>query len=738
MSSDSEICWGGKRFAFSSDAQRDWLRACVDRGFTVPTWPKEYGGAGLDAHQAKVLEEEMAAINARPPLVSFGVSMLGPALLHFGSDEQKAMYLPPIARGEIRWCQGYSEPNSGSDLASLATRAESDGDHYVINGQKIWTSYADKADWIFALVRTDTSTKHGGISFVLIDMDDPNITAKPITLISGKSPFCEVFFDGVRVPKAHCVGGENQGWTVAKALLAHERQSIGSSSLMISTDERSLSQRAVDELGLDNGVLADQMIRASIAEWEVDKAAFDALIDQAQLEYRSGGGSPTTASLLKYYGAELNKRKFELLMTVYGNDGLEWEAADGPMVCFPARGFAPKPTRSKAGHPRFSSTFFRSTCFGCRGPDMIVSEELQQLAETAHGFLKEHAGPKAYRTVRDKAPAEGFDLDLWRRMSELGWAGIALPESLGGYDMGPMAVVMIGELLGAHLASTPFVSTVFAAKALAASASEGSLWAARLGELAEGRGLYAVAIDERARHRGLEGLRTKAEASGGGYRLSGAKRSVLDVPAADSLLVVAEGQGGIVMVDVPKDAAGVSIATAVQLDSRRTSTVTFDNVMVDANRVIGADDAISAVVASALDAARLAVAAEMVGAAKAVFDMTIEYMRDRKQFGVPIGSFQALQHRAAHVHTELSIASAAVRKAATALPDDAPAAVAVAKSKAGRVAIHTANEAIQLHGGVGVTDEFDVGLYVKRIRTLDNLFGDHIFHADRYARMRGF
>ena len=329
MKSDSEICWGGKGFEFSSDAQRDWLRACVDRGFTVPTWPKAYGGAGLDAHQAKVLEEEMASINARPPLVSFGVSMLGPALLHFGSDEQKATYLPPIARGEIRWCQGYSEPNSGSDLASLATKAESDGDNYVVNGQKIWTSYADKADWIFALVRTDSDTKHRGISFVLIDMDNPGITAKPITLISGKSPFCEVFFDNVRVPKAHCVGGENQGWTVAKALLAHERQSIGSSSLMISTDERSLSQRAVDELGLDNGILADPMIRASIAEWEVDKAAFDALIDQAQLEYHSGGGSPTTASLLKYYGAELNKRKFELLMTVYGSDGIEWQAADG-------------------------------------------------------------------------------------------------------------------------------------------------------------------------------------------------------------------------------------------------------------------------------------------------------------------------------------------------------------------------------------------------------------------------
>ena len=372
---------------------------------------------------------------------------------------------------------------------------------------------------------------------------------------------------------------------------------------------------------------------------------------------------------------------------------------------------------------------------------MNVSQELQQLTENAHGFLKENAGPKAYRTVRDSSSSEGFDPDLWRKMSELGWTGIAIPEALGGYDMGPMAVVMIAELLGGHLASTPFVTTVFAARALAGAAGDGSRWASRLGEIAEGRGLYAIAIDERARHSGIDGLQATAESADGTFRLSGTKRNVLDVGAAESLLVVAKAQGGLTVLDVPKDAAGVSVQTAVQLDSRRISTVKFDNVEVDASRVIAPSDAVGGSVASALDAARLAVAAEMVGAAKAVFDMTIEYMRDRKQFGVPIGSFQALQHRAAHVHTELSIAGAAVRNAATTLaesPEQAAAAVAVAKSKAGRVAILSGNEAIQLHGGVGVTDEFDVGLYVKRIRTLENLFGDHVYHADRYARLRGF
>ena len=373
---------------------------------------------------------------------------------------------------------------------------------------------------------------------------------------------------------------------------------------------------------------------------------------------------------------------------------------------------------------------------------MIVNEELKQLAENAHGFLKDRAGPKAFRALRDQDPGEGFDLGLWRQMSELGWAGIAVPESLGGYELGPLAIVLVAEALGTHLASAPFAGTVFAATALSEAAKEGGdAWAARLTSLAEGRGLFALAIDERPRHHGLAGMQTTATPIDGGVRLAGTKRNVLDVEAADSLLVLAKTGDGLTLVDVPKDLSGVSFRSAVQLDVRRTSTVSFDDVEVEKARIVGAPGQAEASVARGLDLARVSVAAEMLGAAKAVFDMTLDYMRDRKQFGVPIGSFQALQHRAAHVHTELTIAMAAVRKAATTLadsPEDGPAAVSVAKAKAGTVAILAANEAIQMHGGVGVTDEFDVGLFVKRIRALDHAFGSHTFHADRYARLRGF
>ena len=376
---------------------------------------------------------------------------------------------------------------------------------------------------------------------------------------------------------------------------------------------------------------------------------------------------------------------------------------------------------------------------------MVLSEELQQLSETAHGFLKEHAGARAFRAMRDANPKEGFDTDLWLKMAELGWSGIALPESLGGYDMGPTAVAVVASALGAHLASSPFVGTVFAARAFAAAGATAS--EDGLTQMAEGKGLFAIALDEKPRHAGLSNIEMRAESDGArGFVLTGLKRNVLDASAAQRLIVVARtapgsADSGLTAFVVPLAAEGVTVDDAVQLDMRRTASVRFEGVRVGGEAVIGEIGAGAFVVAEALETARMAVAAEIVGASKAVFAVTVDYMRDRKQFGVPIGSFQALQHRAAHLHTELAIAEAAVMKAARVLSEDpgaAPKAVAVAKSKAGSVGILTANEAVQLHGGVGVTDEFDVGLYVKRIRTLENLLGDHRFHAGRYAQLNGY
>jgi len=332
MKGDKDACWGGRNFEFQSEAQKLWLERMVAQGWTVPTWPKEYGGAGLSRKEEIVLIQEMRRINARLPLMSFGIWMLGPALLHFGTDAQKAEHLPPIARGEIRWCQGYSEPGAGSDLASLKTKAEDKGDHYIVNGQKVWTSYADQADWIFCLVRTDnTGKKHHGISFVLFDMETPGVEARPIKLISGRSPFCETFLSDVKVLKKNLVGEEHKGWSIAKYLLTHEREMIGNQEGVT----RPLHEIAAASIGLQDGKLADPMLRAKVAEAEIDEWAFNLTMKRKLAEAKAGVSLGADSSMLKYYGTELNKRKFELMMDASGHEGLEWESErsnDGKMA----------------------------------------------------------------------------------------------------------------------------------------------------------------------------------------------------------------------------------------------------------------------------------------------------------------------------------------------------------------------------------------------------------------------
>ncbi|MFN9251997.1 MAG: acyl-CoA dehydrogenase family protein [Brevundimonas sp.] len=326
IESEADVIWGGRNAVFRTPAHRHWLERMAERGWTAPEWPREYGGGGLSREEAKVLAKELRRIQAQPPLQSFGVWMLGPALLKFGTEEQKQTFLPPIVRGEIRWCQGYSEPGAGSDLAGLQTRAEDRGDHWIVNGQKVWTSYADKADWIFCLVRTDPEApKHLGISFVLFDMATPGVTTRPITLISGKSPFCETFFDNVRVEKTNLVGELNRGWDVAKYLLAHERTMIG--EIGEAMGGRPVGQVAANSIGVSaDGRLDEPMLRSRIAELDIDAAAFRLALERVGDQTRARQAHPAMASMLKYYGSELNQRRHELLLAAGGSDAREWES----------------------------------------------------------------------------------------------------------------------------------------------------------------------------------------------------------------------------------------------------------------------------------------------------------------------------------------------------------------------------------------------------------------------------
>lgn len=316
--------WGGREPRFPHpDAQR-WMELMGARGWTAPTWPKEYGGGGLSRPEAAILQQEIRALRLPAPLVGLGLVMVGPTLLEYGDEAQKRAHIPKIVRGEIRWCQGFSEPGAGSDLASLNTRGVVDGDHIVVTGQKIWTSYADLADWIFALVRTDPSSRRQqGVSFVLIDLSSPGVTVRPIRLISGASSFCETFFDSVRVPRENVVGDLHQGWAVAKALLAHERDIWGGDGPS-TKERRTLADFARARLNDHEPELTDKVLRDRIARAEIDALCLSTTAQRVRDTMRTGRAPGAESSLFKLYGAEMSKRRYELMMEICGPDALEW------------------------------------------------------------------------------------------------------------------------------------------------------------------------------------------------------------------------------------------------------------------------------------------------------------------------------------------------------------------------------------------------------------------------------
>ncbi|MBW2361891.1 MAG: acyl-CoA dehydrogenase family protein [Deltaproteobacteria bacterium] len=324
--------WGGRHPLWEAPEMETWLRVCADKGWTAPTWPGEYGGGDLSNAEAKVLEQERKRLQLPEPLTGFGLSMIGPTLLRFGSEAQKQEHLPKIVRGEIRWCQGYSEPEAGSDLASLQARAERDGDDFLINGTKVWTSYGDLSDWIFALVRTNSAVKkQAGISFILIDMETPGVSVRPIKLISGKSPFCEAHFENVRVPLANVLGEIDGGWTVAKALLGHERSMIADvfgAGGGARGRRATLAEQAREVLGGTPGEpLPDALLRDRIAQNEMDMKAFHLTLQRSRDAAKAGQQPGSESSIFKVWATEANQRRTELAMQIAGPQALGWEGA---------------------------------------------------------------------------------------------------------------------------------------------------------------------------------------------------------------------------------------------------------------------------------------------------------------------------------------------------------------------------------------------------------------------------
>ncbi|MEE2961669.1 MAG: acyl-CoA dehydrogenase family protein [Myxococcota bacterium] len=316
--------WGGRKNEESADDVLRWFEVMKEKGWTAPAWPKAWGGGGLLAEEAEVLNQLLQEYRLPPPLVGFGLTMIGPTLLDFGSATQKSSHLPRICKGEIRWCQGYSEPGAGSDLASLRTKAVSDGDDFIVSGQKIWTSHADRSDWIFCLVRTSsTGKKQEGITFLVFDLNSPGVEVRNIELISGASPFCEVFLDEVRVPKENVIGEIGDGWRVAKALLNYERSMIGEAiGGQMARVEAELLSLAAEYRGVGGEVPTS--LKDTIAKFSMRERAFVLTVQKVREQWISGKKPGLESSILKVVGSELKQWRWELAEELRGLEGSGW------------------------------------------------------------------------------------------------------------------------------------------------------------------------------------------------------------------------------------------------------------------------------------------------------------------------------------------------------------------------------------------------------------------------------
>ncbi|MDQ1192913.1 alkylation response protein AidB-like acyl-CoA dehydrogenase [Brevundimonas vesicularis] len=370
---------------------------------------------------------------------------------------------------------------------------------------------------------------------------------------------------------------------------------------------------------------------------------------------------------------------------------------------------------------------------------LILTEEQTMLQDAADGFLNEQAPIAHLRKLRDERDADGVSRDLWRAFGEMGFAGVIIPEALGGMGLGAVEAGVIAESLGRTLTPSPYLgSSILSAKVLIDGGSQAQQ--AWLPRIAAGEAILSLAVDEGAKHAPSR-ITTRAERAGNGFKLNGAKAFVLDGHVADALIVVATAEEGTTLFLVDPATAGVEIERTVMVDAHNAARMTLTDVAVDADAVIGAVGGGEALLDGALNLGRACAASSLTGAGDQAFKTTMDYLRTRKQFGKLIGEFQALQHRAAHLFSELELARAATIGAQIAIDEgreDAPLAASVAKAKAGRVAELAVQEAVQMHGGVGMTDEFDVGLFMKRVRVLNELLGDAGFHAERVARAQGF
>jgi acyl-CoA dehydrogenase len=740
-----------KRLISREQAQR-WQRELGSIGWGAPSWPKQYGGTGWPLLKQAVLQEELL-LSGAPAVESLGLGTIGPTIIRHGTVDQQSRFLNRIINFDDYWAQAYSEPGAGSDLASLSCAARRDGDHYIVNGTKIWQSHAHWANWALTLVRTaQGARKQEGITVLLIDLTAPGVTVRPIKFVNGTMFHSQLFFDDVRVPVTDRIGEEGAGWAIAKSLLVTERLFTG----RVPECKRQLA--ALKQLAAIEGpgrsdLHAQPWFARRVGEIEIRLQAFDSAWWRAVQRAQAGDDLGAEVMKLRLIGGALLQDIYGLQLEASGPDGLLVDPAslddDGAPAGAPLtpkraenihihhfryRGITLGTGSAEVQRDLVARDVFDRSDAGDR-PAAETESELM-LAETVERFIeRDYAFDRRRDTITNKA---SFDADTWQSLAELGLMGLLAPAETGGYSGSVNDMAIVCEALGEGLVVEPYVWTAVAGVLIAtADGSAADKAGLSLPDMIAGDQKVALAYLEDGARFDHERCATVAKRSAAGWRLGGRKHFVWGGATADKVVVTArlesaDGELGLFCVDAK---ALHTCRHGKAYNDRTTSELVLDGLELPEAALLVRGTRATALLRQVLDSATLAMCAEGIGAMDKALAITLDYMKTRKQFGRPIAEFQALRHRVVEHCLALYSVRSLVRIAAGSFADGGAGtskAVSAAKWMTGKAARQIGHDVLQLHGAIGFQDETPISHYAKFLVSLDAMLGDAEHHMTRY------
>ncbi len=715
-----------------------WQRILHARGWAAPGWPAEHGGPGWSLVQQAVFREELTVCGA-PRTENLGIDTIGPTIIRHGTPEQRARFLPRMLSFDDYWAQGYSEPDAGSDLASLRTVARRDGEHYVVSGTKIWQSHGHWADWALLLVRSDTTAtrKQDGISVLLVDLKSPGVTIRPIRFMNGSNFHVQMFFDDVRVPLENLVGQEHAGWSVAKGLLVIERLFVA--RVAECKAELANTRRLAQGRGAGGASLLEQDVYARrLAELDIRSRALEAAWWPTIRAVQDGGEPALETSLLKLQGNELLQDLHQLQLDLLGSDALAFDpgAIDGkpapqplaeghvnniPLHVWRYRGITLGGGTSEVQRDIIAKAIFAGRTelempitAGLDDQQAMLDTALRRLLADRYDFDQRSA------VIAGK---NSFDPDFWQSLTELGLTGLLVPERDGGFGGTLSDLVPAMEALGESLVVEPVLwNAVLPTQLLLHATGFANRDAALQTLMGEGAGWAFAHGDDSAGN-------TTAYREDGGWRLTGRKRLVIGGDNAARLIVSARlDGGGLALFECAVDHPGIAQRRYRLHDGRGAADLGFEDVRLPENARLAGPERAGEIIDEALALATVALCADSVGAMRRALALTVEYMRTRKQFGRSLADYQALQHRVVDHYRRWASARTLVREAAAgwslASPTERAQRIAAAKWMTGRAGRDIALDSLQLHGAIGLQDETAISHYAKRLTANDTLLGD--------------